>query len=267
MTDSEENNFFAPPIGQEEESFEPSLDGYEGPLHVLLDLARNQKVDLMQISLLELAEQYLAFIRREMPLDIAANYLVMAYWLAYLKSRLLLPSYEEEEEISREEMDARLRFRLQRLEAMRETSQKLMERNLLGRDVFARGMPEGIHINRETKYEASLYDLLISYSNRRLQVETPKWNPKSLPVYSLSQARKRLEKMLGKIQDWDRLDNLFAQELKASKKRRSTLASSFNVALEFARTGRVELRQQKNFAPLYVRRGKLKIASREENSG
>ena len=141
-----------------------NLKGYEGPLDVLLALARNQKVDLMEISILELVEQYTSFIAkvRSNNLELAADYLVMASWLAYLKSRLLLPKEDDDEDLSAEEMAARLVFQLQRLEAMRDASAKLMTRNQLGRDFFPRGMPEGIRVKRESHYDASLYELLTS---------------------------------------------------------------------------------------------------------
>ena len=158
----EEGVAFVKPDGR---GLKIDVSGFEGPLDILLSLARTQKVDLRQISILQLAEQYIAFIRdaQALKLEVAADYLVMASWLAYLKSRLLLPVQETEDEVSAEEVAARLVFRLQRLEAMREAASQLMARDLLGRDVFQRGMPDGIRIKRHSTYEATLYEVLSSY--------------------------------------------------------------------------------------------------------
>ena len=232
------------------------VDGYEGPLDLLLTLARAQKVDLAKISILELAEQYLVFVEeaKRLELELAADYLVMAAWLAYLKSRLLLPPPDEDEEPSAEEMAARLAFRLQRLEAMRDCAAKLMARNRMGRDVFARGMPEGIHVIRKSLYQADLYDLLKAYSSQRAIQKIERLHVPRQPVLTIEDARRQLESMLGMIMDWDRIDALIPPEYMSGKSRRSGIASTFSASLEFAKDGRIELRQAGAFQPLYVRR-------------
>ena len=245
-----------------ENVLEVDVDGFEGPLDILLNLARVQKVDLKQISILQLAEQYLEFIGKvqSLKIEIAADYLVMASWLAYLKSRLLLPKENDDENFSAEEMAARLVFQLQRLEAMRDASAKLMTRNQLGRDFFSRGMPEGIRVKRESHYYASLYELLTSYSTQRLRNYFASWKPTELPILSIERARMRLERMLGKIDDWEEFDIIVMKELKDSFKRRTTAASSFAAMLEFARDGKLEIQQNKNFGKILMRRARLKSA-------
>ncbi len=232
------------------------VDGYEGPLDLLLTLARSQKVDLAKISILELAEQYLAFVEaaKELELELAADYLVMASWLAYLKSRLLLPPPDEDEEPSAEELAARLAFRLQRLEAMRESAAKLMARDRMGRDVFARGMPEGVTVIKKSLYKAEIYDLLKAYATQRAIQKIDTLKMPRQPVLSIEDARKRLESMLGVLIDWDRIDTLLPDAFTHGKSRRSGLASTFSASLEFAKHGKIELRQASAFAPLYVRR-------------
>ena len=216
-----------------ENVLEVDVDGFEGPLDILLNLARVQKVDLKQISILQLAEQYLEFIGKvqSLKIEIAADYLVMASWLAYLKSRLLLPKENDDENVSAEEMAARLVFQLQRLEAMRDASAKLMTRNQLGRDFFSRGMPEGIRVKRESHYDASLYELLTSYSTQRLRNYYASWKPTELPILSIERARMRLERMLGKMDDWEEFDMIVMKELKDPVKRRTTAVSSFTAML------------------------------------
>jgi len=255
----EEGVAFVKPDGR---GLQIDVSGFEGPLDILLSLARTQKVDLRQISILQLAEQYIAFIRdaQALKLEVAADYLVMASWLAYLKSRLLLPVEETEGEVSAEEMAARLVFRLQRLEAMRDAASQLMGRDLLGRDVFARGMPDGIRIKRHSTYEATLYEILSSYSTHRLRTYYTDWTPPKLDVLSIERARMRLERMLGKLNDWERLDALLASEIKSPEKRRTTIASGFSAALEFARDGRIELQQDQNFGEIRLRRSRPKLA-------
>lgn len=239
------------------------LEGYEGPLDVLLSLARVQKVDLKQIAILDLAEQYLTFIReaQNLKIEIAADYLVMASWLAYLKSRLLLPPPEDEEEASAEELAARLVFQLQKLEAMREAAAKLMTRPQLGRDMFKRGMPEGIRIKRHSQYHASLYDLLGSYSTQRLRNYYSEWKPAELPIFTIERARKRLERLLGTLDDWDRFDAVILQDVKDPKKRRSMAASSLSAMLEYVRDGHLELHQEKTFGDILIRRARPKSAT------
>jgi len=200
------------------------LDGFEGPLDVLLTLARNQKVDLTRISILKLAEQYLDFIAqaRRMELDLAADYLVMASWLAFLKSKLLLPPPEEEEGPSGAEMAARLAFQLQRLEAMRKAAQDIFSRRCrMGMHVFARGAPEGIRLIKTSEYQGTLFELLKSYSDQRLKGHDTKWEPKRLPIMAIEAARHRLEKMMGMMFDWGRIDGFLPLEEMSPALRRS----------------------------------------------
>jgi segregation and condensation protein A len=243
------------------EAFVVDLDGFEGPLDLLLDLARRQKVDLAQISVAALAEQYLAFIadaaRRR--LELAADYLVMAAWLAYLKSRLLLPAAPADEEPGAEELALALAHRLRRLEAMREAGRLLEERDRLGRDVFARGAPEGIVIDRKSRWEASLYDLLSAYAMRRQSRALSQVVIRVQPVLALADARAALERMLGSFVEWTALDGLL-EALAPPHRRRTALASGFSASLELAREGAVELRQERPFAPLWLRQPATTVA-------
>lgn len=259
--DSFEEGIAYQPVG-EDGSLAVHLEGYDGPLHVLLTLARTQKVDLREISILNLAEQYLDFIRQaqDLRIELAADYLVMASWLAYLKSRLLLPP-PHDDEINAEEMAARLVFRLQCLEAMRDAAAKLMARDLLGRDFFLHGQPEGIRIKRESKYDANLYEVLAAYSTQRLRNYYESWTPPKMDVLSIERARMRIERLLGKLDDWETMDALVANDIRDPQKRRTTMASSFSAFLEYARDGRVELQQSKNFDSLLVRRARPKAAN------
>ncbi len=261
-TDSSAHDFiegqaFSMPVS---DRFEVALDNYEGPLDVLLSLARAQKVDLKHISVLRLAEQYIDFIRNaeDLKIELAADYLVMASWLAYLKSRLLLPVEDEDEEMSAEELSARLLHRLQKLEAIRHCMAQLMARNILGRDIFARGMPDGLRIKRHSQYQATLYDLLTSYSIQKLRYHYAEWKPPKLDVLSVERARTRLETMLGKLNKWDHLDALLFTGTRKTQ-RRTALASGFAAALEFAREGRIELQQEGNFGKIMLRRARPKI--------
>lgn len=231
------------------------LDGYEGPLDVLLQLARHQKVDLAKISILALAEQYITFIHqaRQMHLEIAADYLVMASWLAYLKSRLLLPPPDEEEGPSGEEMAARLAFQLQRLNAMRESARKIMARHQMGVHVRPRGAPEGIRLVKTSTYTASFYDLLKAYSEERIRGHIPVWEPKQLPIMAIEMARKRLESMFGVMVDWGKIDSLLPTDFQGPM-RRTAMASTFSATLELVRDGHLEVRQSGEFGPVYVRR-------------
>ena len=231
--------------------------GFEGPLDLLLDLARRQKVDLAKISVLALAEQYLDFIHkaRRMRMEVAADYLVMAAWLAYLKSRLLLPAEEDDEEIGAEEMAAMLAFRLQRLQAMREAAAQLMARNRLGRDVFARGAPEPLVVETRREYGDNIIDLIKAYATRRERgLAHSEYHIARLPVWSIQQARETLEKLIGKMDDWGRLDGFLTDYLANPQERRTIVASTFSASLELAREGMLELRQEKHFKPVYVRR-------------
>lgn len=232
------------------------VEGFEGPLDLLLELARRQKVDLAKISILALAEQYLAFIEevRSSRIEIAADYLVMAAWLAFLKSRLLLPEPEEDEEgLSGEEMASLLAFRLQRLEAMREAASRLMNRNRLGRDFFARGRPEAVIVERRAVYSASLYDLLTAYAAQRQRTMVSQVTIARRQAWSLSEAREILMRFTGNLPDWTALDSFLLEYLPDPKVRTTALASSFAAALELVREGKLAMRQQSAYAPLYLR--------------
>lgn len=234
------------------------VDGFEGPLDLLLNLARSQKVDLVKISILALAEQYLAFVEdaRATRLELAADYLVMAAWLAYLKSRLLLPEPEEDDEPSGEELAAQLQFRLQRLEAMREAAARLMARNRLGRDLFARGRPEAERLSKTTEYSDNLYDLLKAYAERRQRMVVSRVRIAARPVWSITEARECLERLIGEMDNWGRIDQYLTQYLAQPETRASVIASSFSASLELVRDGKIELRQDRHFEPLFMRRAR-----------
>jgi segregation and condensation protein A len=240
-----------------EEALVVAVDGFEGPLDLLLGLARNQKVDLAKISVLKLAEQYLEFVERarRLNLELAADYLVMAAWLAYLKSRLLLPAPPSGEgEPSADEMASRLRWRLQRLDAMREAAARLMARDRLGREVFPRGAPEPLNIVKLRTYTDTMYDLLTAYSTQRLKkVKTSTYRPKHITVLLIEEARERLERMLGRIGNWNSLTSLLPPEWNSGVRRRSATASTLLACLELARDGRIEIRQLTPFEEIYVK--------------
>ncbi len=230
------------------------VDGWEGPLDLLLDLARRQKVDLRQISILDLTNQYLGFVESatSLKLELAADYLVMAAWLAYLKSALLLPG-DPEVEPSPEELALRLQLRLQRLAAMREAAGRLLGRDRLGRDVFAHGQAEGLRLLTRTRYQCSLFDLLSAYGQVKRRSEPVVHMVKSRRVMTLEDALARLSYMLGTALDWTDL-RAFLPESADPQLRRSATASTFLALLELARQGRVELAQEEAFAPLQVRK-------------
>lgn len=245
----------SPAWGAGEGAFIVDVAGFEGPLDLLLAMARTQKVDLARISILALAEQYLGFITelRSMRLELAADYLVMAAWLAYLKSRLLLPDQADDEEPSGTELAAQLAFRLQRLEAMREAATSLMTRNRLGRDVFARGAPEGIKVERRSEHTAELYDLLKAYAMQREKVALANYRIRPRPVVTLAEARETLQRLVGRISDWTRLDACLAEFVLGHTSRESVVASTFSASLELVRDGQIEIRQDKAYAPIYMR--------------
>jgi segregation and condensation protein A len=240
-----------------DETLVVQVDGFEGPLDLLLTLARSQKVDIAKISILKLAEQYLEFIEqaKRMNLELAADYLVMAAWLAYLKSRLILPKPEVKEgEPSADEMAARLRWRLARLSAIREAAARLMAGDRLGREIFARGMPEPVNVVKIRTYKDTMYDLLTAYASERAKkLRGQNYQLKVSPVMLIDQARERLERMFGKINDWNSLDRLLPEGWTAGPRRRSAMASMFMACLEAARDGRIELRQIAHFQPLYLK--------------
>jgi segregation and condensation protein A len=241
-----------------DEALVVNLEGFEGPLDLLLALARTQKVDLARISVLALAEQYLAFVERalKLRLSLAADYLVMAAWLAFLKSRLLLPRERgAEDQPSGEELAARLAFRLMRLEAMRDAAGKLVTRNRLGRDVFARGQPEGVRTIRVRKYTAMIFDLLKAYADQRKKTVRRVHVVPRRTVWSIKEARDRLEALLGeRPPEWVHLDAFLQQYGALPDIARTARASSFGATLEMAREGLVELSQAGPFAPIFMRK-------------
>jgi segregation and condensation protein A len=230
------------------------LGGWEGPLDLLLDLARRQKVDLRAISILALVDQYIAYIERAeaLKLEIAADYLVMAAWLAYLKSALLLPK-EEQEDPSPEELALRLQLRLQRLGAMREAAARLMACDRIGRDVFTRGAPEGLRIDRKNAWQCDWYSLVSSYAQVKARTEPVVHMVRERPVMTLDSALDRVSAMLGVKLDWMELRDFLPKHAEP-RLMRSALASSFVAALELARLGKAEMRQEEVFGPLHLRR-------------
>lgn len=254
-----EMSTLSPPAGfpdDPEERLVVDVAGFEGPLDLLLDLARRQKVDLHEISVLSLAEQYLAFIEtaRSMRLELAADYLVMAAWLAYLKSRLLLPEPPKADGPSASELAMALAVRLRRLEAIRKAAELISERPQLGREIFARGVGE-IQPNSAVRgFTASLYDLLAAYGQQRQRNVRGHVTVARRPVWSLVEAREALERLVGAAGDWIALDSYLLRYLAEPGMRATVLASALSATLEFVREGRVMLRQEAAFAPLMVRR-------------
>ena len=241
---------------QGEAAFTVDVEGFEGPLDLLLELARRQKVDLAKISILELANQYLAFVEaaRKRRLELAADYLVMAAWLAYLKSRLLLPSAPKEVEEDAADLAEKLAARLRRLEIIRRAAELMMKRPLLGRDVFARGAPESIDLPAQANYTASLYDLISAYARQTQKRARTYVRMKPREVWSLAQARDALGRLIGDAVDWVSLDHWLIEFCVDPKMRRSARASSFSASLELVREGKIELRQEDHFRPLFLRR-------------
>lgn len=239
-----------------------NIDGYEGPIDVLLDMARTQKVDLREISILQLVRQYLGFIERakELRLELAAEYLVMAAWLAYLKSRLLLPQDKKEDaEYTGDQMAEALQFQLRRLEAMREVGQKLMKQPRLGINVFGRGMPDGLRTKFETQWEVSLYDLLKAYGDITRRKEYQTYDLPTFNVLSMEDAANNLAKMLGNLPRsgphsvWTTLASFIPEGMTDPLLIRSTVASTFTAGLEMAKQGKLEIRQDGAFKPIYLR--------------
>ena len=242
------------PVGAEPETLRLALDGWEGPLDLLLTLARTQKVDLTQISILALVEQYLTFLAeaRALKLEIAADYLVMAAWLAFLKSALLLPR-DPEEEPSADELALRLQLRLERLAAMRDAGARLMGRDRIGRDVFLRRAPEGLRVVKKPAWEAGLYDLIAAYGAVKARNQPALHIVARRAVMTLDEALGLVARMIGQRLEWADLVSFLPHDL-APEHLRSAVASSFVAALELARQGRLALRQDMAFGPLMVRR-------------
>ena len=249
-------DLFAPPEDSpaaRPEMLTVSFAHWEGPLDLLLTLARSQKVDLREISILALTQQYLAFIEgaRQLKLELAADYLVMAAWLAYLKSALLLPRAEQPDP-SPEELALRLQLRLQRLHAMRDAAARLMARDRIGRDVFRRRRPEGLRLVKKAQWRANLYDLIQAYGQIRARTQPVVHTIAVRPVMTLDEAIQRVGALVGAALDWTRLESFLPDHLDAPKAR-SALASSFVAALELARQGRLDIQQDGIFQPIYLR--------------
>lgn len=250
----------APPVEapNDDERLVVDLEGYEGPIDVLLTLARDQKLDLTRISILALADQYIAFIAQagRVRLEIAADYLVMAAWLAYLKSRLLLPTPAEDNkaEPTAAEMAAALAFQLQRLQAMQDAGVRLMARPQLGKDVFRRGAPEGLRVVATPVYTATLYELLKAYGDQRGRKQGSMLRIMPSELYSMETALERLSSILGRMPDWTTLQSFIPAELRGGVVARSALAAMFAASLELVRSGRMQLRQDRTFGQIYVRK-------------
>ncbi|WP_017930306.1 segregation and condensation protein A [Robiginitomaculum antarcticum] len=246
------------------------IDGYEGPLHLLLELARKQKVDLARLSILELAEQYIAFIKaaQNMRIELAADYLVMAAWLAYLKSRLILPKDDTDAEPLEEEvLAAHLAFRLQRLDAMRRAADALFSLPQIGQNIHSRGAPEGLRSRTSPLYEAEIFDLLKAYGEIRSQNAIKKVTLRKPIVFALEEARSRLSRAIGKTLEWLSLDALLPTGIMIGDEtvpRRSVMASSFLAGLELAKEGEIDIRQSGEFAPIFVR-ARVKSPGKDES--
>ena len=239
-----------------------NIDGYEGPISVLLDLARNQKVDLLQISILQLVRQYLGFIDRakEMNLELAAEYLVMAAWLAYLKSRLLLPREgDDSPDPTAEEMAEALQFQLRRLEAMQNAAEALQKRPQLGDGVYGRGAPEGVNVATHTVWDVNLYDMLKAYGDIQQRAEDSHYDLPDFTLMSMDDALTRVSRMLGKLPRkgmhsvWTTLESFIPEGIKDKLYGRSAMASTFTAGLELAKQGRLEIKQDGLFRPIYLR--------------
>jgi segregation and condensation protein A len=248
-----DEDFESPPARQSDE-LTLTLDGWEGPLDLLLNLARAQKVDLAQISILQLVEQYLTYLAeaRALKLEIAADYLVMAAWLAYLKSCLLLPK-DPEQDPSPEEIALRLQQRLLRLDAMREAGARLLGRDRIGRDVFLRGAPEGLRVVRKSAWQVRDFDLFAAYGAVRARTQPAMHVVHARSVMTLDEAIERVGKMIGMALNWTLLES-FLPDTEDMQLRRSALASSFLAALELARRGRLDIAQDEPFAPIKLKK-------------
>ena len=250
-----DEDFEERPIRQSDE-LTLNLDGWEGPLDLLLNLARAQKVDLAQISILQLVDQYITYLAeaRALKLEIAADYLVMAAWLAYLKSRLLIPVADGDLGPSAEDMATALALRLRRLEAIRNAADQLTGRAQLGRDVFGRGAPEPIADIKRPEWTATLYDLLTAYAVQRQKSALSRVRFAPRNVWSLAEAREALERLVGASDDWGRLDEYLISYLVEPSMRATVLASSFASVLEMVREGALEVQQGDAFAPIFLRK-------------
>ncbi len=252
ISEFEDDNEFAP---SSDHRLVLDVDGFAGPIDVLLTLAREQKVDLTQISILELADQYLAWVAklRQANLELAADYLVMAAWLAYLKSLLLLPTSTDDEEPTGEEMAAALQFQLLRLESMQEAGEKLLGRDQLGQDFFPRGNPEKFGYNLNSAFEVSIYDLLKAYGEHTHRSNVRILRIELSDLYSTDDGLKWLTKMLGSMPDWTSLLQFLPAEIKGDLVSRSMVASALSAALQLTKQGELKIRQTETFGTVYVR--------------
>ncbi len=260
-------DFEAPetPSSENPAAFVVDIDGFEGPIDVLLTLARDQKVDITQISIVQLADQYLEFvaIARQQNLELAADYLVMAAWLAYLKSRLLLPDLDSEDEPSGEEMAMALAFQLKRLEAMQEAGARLMARDKLGQDFFARGVPEKFKTSHTTIFDVTLFDLLKAYASQSNRVKGDgTLHIEAWDLHSVDDALDRLHQIVGKLPDWSTLARFLPAGLRKGLPYRSAVASTFAASLEMAREGKLRIRQDSVFGQIFLRSGSGDLTAR-----
>ncbi len=233
------------------------VEGFEGPLDMLLTLSRTQKVDLRRISVLQLAEQYLTFIAQAQALriELAADYLVMAAWLAYLKSRLLLPPEQSDDGPTAEDLAAHLAFQLERLSAMRDAAARLMARDQLGRDFFVRGLPEDVTRHRKIEHSATLLDLLRAYARIRTRDDFRPFVMDRDDVFTMEQALDRLRGLIGYTGDWADLTSFLPDDWQGQpQRRRSAIAAHFAAVLEMTKVGQVDLRQADAFAPIHLRK-------------
>jgi segregation and condensation protein A len=244
-----------PPYKLGEDELVLDIDGYEGPIDILLTLARDQKVDLTKISILELAEQYLAFINaaQRLRIELAADYLVMAAWLAYLKSRLLLPTIGGEDEPSAAELAASLAFQLQRLEAMRKVSEHLFAREQMGQDFFRRGDPERMPIIRSSVFDLSLYELLSVYGAHHQRQEASIYEINPMEVFSIEDALIRLRSLIGDVPDWTVLTSFLPEGIRNALSYKSAIATTFVATLELARIRQISIRQSGTFEPIFIK--------------
>jgi segregation and condensation protein A len=259
MSDNTDSNVEALSVAERlaAEALIVDVDGFEGPLDLLLTLSRTQKVDLRKISVLELARQYLAFVEKakELRIELAADYLVMAAWLAFLKSRLLLPPDPTEDGPSGEELAAHLAFQLERLQAMRDAAARLMARDRLGRDFFARGLPEGVERVRRVQYSATLLDLMQGYARIRTRDEFRPFVMDRESVYTMEQALDRMRGLIGFAGQWTDIVSWLPDGWDADPvKWRSATAATFAASLELVKEGHAEIRQSESFAPIQLRK-------------
>lgn len=243
-------------VDEDSESWIVDIEGFEGPLDLLLTMARAQKVDLREISVLELAEKYLEFVEtaKALRIELAADYLVMAAWLAYLKSRLLLPPEPQDDGVSAEDLAAHLAFQIERLAAMRNAANQLLARNRLGVDIFSRGAPERIKNSREITYSATLYDLLTAYARVKTREDFCPFHFERGPVLSMEEALERMRGLIGDVLTWQDLEAFLPIEWREiPEKRRSAMAANFAAVLQLVKEGQLELQQSAVFAPIRLR--------------